>query len=98
MLENGAMVYKDQRRTNFSIPLNAVSNHFTIPKNTGISFRLPVVAVGDGDFPFRHSVTIPIQSEEGVLSIVDTFGVPWYSVTEEEKFGEVLSLECYIVF
>lgn len=99
VLEDGAMVWKDQRRTHFSVPISVVESHFNIPEDTGFAaFQLPVVAVGTGDISFRDTVSIPIRSEGGIIQITDPFGVPWPTVSEDEKNAKIETLECYIVY
>ena len=97
VLEDGAMVSKPQRRTNFAIPINFVKEHYEIPEMKFGHYQLSVVAEGIGDYKFKDVVSIPIGNKDGKLNVVDPFGVPWKQVTEEEVGMKIDNVECYLI-
>ena len=98
MLEDGGVVYKAQRRTNFAIPVNFLKQHYDIPQIEGWGhYQLSVVAVGKGDYKFKDTVSIPIKNEDGKLRVIDPFGVPWKVVPDEEIGKQISDVECYMV-
>jgi len=95
---NGEMIYKYKRRTHFSIPISLVKSHFQIPVKTGFGgFNLPLVAEGVGEYKFKDSVTVPLKSDNSIISVIDPFGVPWKEVSEHEKDIIIKNVKCYIV-
>ena len=97
VLEDGAMVSKPQRRTNFAIPINFVKEHYEIPEMKFGHYQLSVVAEGVGDYKFKDVVSIPIGNKDGKLNVVDPFGVPSKQVTEEEEGMKIDNVECYLI-
>jgi len=99
VLEDGLMQHKYQRRTHFAIPLNLISKHLAIPENTGFGgFQLPVVAVSDIAYKFKDTVSVPIKSENGILSVVDPFGTPWKVVPNTERDQQISNVKCYVPY
>ena len=93
------MVSKTSRRTHFLIPINFVKKHIEIPVDIEGTFlyRLSVIAVGKGSYKFKDTVSIPISNKDGLLKVVDPFGLPWKEVPSKDKGKQITDVECFLV-
>jgi len=97
-LDTNKMVSIPSRRTHFSIPVNSIKKHVQIPDDTGFAnFQLSVIAEGTGNYKFKDTVSIPLKSTKGVLTVVDPFGVPWREVPASDLGKQITDVKCFLV-